>query len=101
MKNIFKNFFRLNQVEKEIYQVKTEIFNLPLKLKRPVAQSVLDGLVEREKKPLLYKLDMLETERNFLISRREAFLPKTIWNLIIPVLASVITAILVTKLQLN
>lgn len=101
MRNPFKNILRLSYIEKEIFQVKTDIFNLPQKLKRPVAQRVLDGLVEREKKPLLHKLDLLETERSFLISKREAFLPKTIWNLIIPIIASVITAVIVTKLQLK
>lgn len=96
------NLFRISAIEKQIFEVKNEMFGLPQKLKNPyVNQGTLDKMVEKAKKPLLHQLDLLETERSFLISQRESWLPKTIWNLLIPILVSVITAIIVTKLQIN
>ncbi len=74
---------------------------MPEKLKRSVVQSVLDGLVEKAKKPLLHRLDLLTTERDFLISKREAFLPKTIWNLVVPIIVSIVTAYLMISLNLK
>lgn len=95
------SFNRLADIEKEIFLTKQEIFDSPQKLKRPVAQEVLDGLVERAKKPLIHKLDMLKTERDFILSKRESWLPKTIWNLVVPVIVSIVTALIVTKLNLD
>lgn len=99
MKHWLKSLWRIREIEKEIFLVKQEMFNLPEKLKRPVTQGVLDGLVEKAKRPLLHRLDLLTTERDFLISKREALLPKTIWNLIVPVIVSVVTAYLMIKLN--
>lgn len=97
----FFNFIRIAKIEEEIYQVKQEVFDLPNKLKGPITQSVFDGRLENAKKPLLHKLDMLRTEREFLLSKREAWLPKTVWNLVVPILVSVLTAIIVTKLDIK
>lgn len=99
---IFFNFKRISDIEKEIFLTKQEIFELPQKLKSPhLSQAQLDGLVNKEKEPLLYKLDLLKIEREFLLSKREAWLPKTIWNLIVPIIVSLIVALVVTKLNLK
>lgn len=98
---IILNFGRMSEIEEEIFLIKQEIFELPKKLKGPIAQNVLDGRIENAKKPLLHRLDILTTERDFLISKREAWLPKTIWNLIVPLVVSVATAWIVIQLNLK
>jgi hypothetical protein len=99
---LIRNINKIHSIEKDIFDVKQEIFNLPKKLKNPGwSQNVLEGHIERNKRPLLHKLDLLETERNFLLAEREALLPKTIWNIIVPIIVSVITALVITKLNLK
>ncbi|OGI95042.1 hypothetical protein A2917_01520 [Candidatus Nomurabacteria bacterium RIFCSPLOWO2_01_FULL_42_17] len=89
------------KIEKEILEIKEEIFDLPNKLRKPIPQSILDGQFDQAKKPLVHRLEILEHKRNFLIDKRESWLPKTIWNLLIPIIISIIVSWFVVKLNLN
>lgn len=40
----------------------------------------------------------LQLKRQFIIDRRESWLPKTIWNLIVPIIAAIITAYITAAL---
>jgi len=48
---------------------------------------------------MIHELEQLKTKKQFLLDRRESWLPKALWNLVAPVVVSIITALIVTILS--
>ena len=80
---------KLKQLEEEISKIKNEIIDLESPLSTIFSQTAFNYRPE-----LNAKLNKLETERQFILDHRESWLPKTIWNIIVPIIISVSIAIL-------
>ena len=81
--------------------LKQEIAKKPKELRKRledvgVSQSQLDGLVENENEPLQDELKKLEIKRQFILDRRNSWVAKSVWNVVVPIVISVITAYLVS-----
>ena len=77
---------KLKEIENEIIEIHE--YDLPF------SGTSLAGTKEWKGK----QLNILEARRRFLLDRRESWLPKTIWNLIIPILASIVTTIVLKNI---
>lgn len=92
---------KLKKIEKQIIEIKEQInFNKNNDVSRQYGGEK-STLVELENEQLLDELDKLETQRNFLLDRRESWIPKTIWNVIVPIVVTVITLYVVELLEIN
>ena len=92
---------KLKNIEEQILVLKSEINsnkNNDVWLQYGGKQS---PMIEQENLQLLSKLDKLETQRKFFLDHRESWMPKTIWNVIVPVLVTIITLYFVKLLGLN
>ncbi len=92
---------KLFSIEKRIIELKQEIAKKPKELRKRledvgVSQSQLDGLVENENEPLQDELKKLEIKRQFILDRRNSWVAKSVWNVVVPIVISVITAYLVS-----
>lgn len=86
---------RLQRIEKRIL----EIMKLVSKDSRErglsgrgIARSFIDDEIKAQDEPLLKEKEQLEKELEFILARRNGWLPTTIWNVIVPVIVSIITA---------
>lgn len=52
-------------------------------------------------KLLRNEINILEKERKFILDRRSSWIPKTIWNVIIPILVTLITTYFLYKFGLK
>ncbi|MHB8870973.1 MAG: hypothetical protein ACYC5G_00740 [Candidatus Doudnabacteria bacterium] len=81
----------LHKIEKRIIEIKQEIANKPKELRQPIPQEILDGQVRVAIKPLTEELEQLQLQRQFILDRRDNLFWKTIWNIIVPIVVSLIT----------
>jgi hypothetical protein len=75
---------KLRKIEREIILLKK---TLVPQVGRGVRmfQDIEDEQTER-------RIEILETKRQHILSRRESWLPKAIWTAIIPIIVSIVTA---------
>ncbi len=69
VKRIFK---KVDEIEVNIFIVKDWIDNLEyivLAQRGPISQSVIEGVVQHDSKPLMAELERLKMERQFLLDR--------------------------------
>lgn len=62
-------WFHIRYIESKIHEQKKEIYNIYYSNCKPIPQSIIDGKTERDRKPMLYKLEQLEQKRKFLIDK--------------------------------
>ena len=93
---------RLGKIEKRILKLKEEIANKPLdvSLSSSVTMATYEKRLEKALKLLNDELEQLETERRFILDRREGLFWKFIWNILIPIIVSVITTYMLSALTL-
>lgn len=92
---------KLKKIEEQIIEIKGQI---NLNKNNDVSLQCGGGkspYVELENERLSDELDKLETQRNFLLDRRESWMPKTIWNVIVPIVVTIITLYIVKLLEIN
>lgn len=98
---------KLRNIEKRISEIQKQIGQTyETAYKQFAVKNHADMAAEGGKTKLLRnELEELETKRKFIVDRRESWLPKTIWNLLVPIvvsiLASVITIYTVNRLGLK
>lgn len=88
---------RLGDIERRIIELKLEIANQERSQHRPVAQPILDRMVEAANRPLKRELDILERKREFIIDARNNLLWRVVWNLAVPIIASLTTYVLIQE----
>lgn len=77
---------RIAKIQKQISQTYETAY------KRYPVKDHADMAAEGGKTKLLRnELDGLETKRKFLLDRRESWLPKTVWSILVPIFVSIIT----------
>jgi len=94
------NFMKLKAIEDRIIKIKQEIANKPKELHRPVPQIFIDGEVKRALKPLNEELEQLQLQRQFILDRRNNLFWKAIWNIVVPIMVSLLTTYVIIKLGL-
>ena len=79
---------RISEIQKQINQTyETAYKQYPVK-------DHADMAAEGGKTKLLRnELETLETKRKFLLDRSESWLPKTLWNVLVPFIVSIIVSI--------
>lgn len=79
---------RIAEIQKQISQTYETAY------KKYSVKDHADMAAEGGKTKLLRnELDELEIKRKFLLDRRESWLPKTLWNVVVPILSSIVTSI--------
>lgn len=92
---------KLKKIEEQIIEVKRQInFNRNNDISRQYGGGQSPH-VKSENEQLSGELGKFETQRNFLLDRRESWMPKTIWNVILPIIVTIITLYLAKLLGLN
>lgn len=89
----FRSHRELARIEREIIATKQALAGLPEKMRSEnpgVILGILNGKIEKEKRPLVHKLDELETRRRFILDRREGSASRLIWFFVIPLVASLV-----------
>ena len=80
---------RLRKVEKEILRIHRMIIT--------PSKDLLYGIdyisSDDQKKMFIHELEKLKTERKFLLDRRESWLPKTLWMVLVPIAVSIVAAV--------
>lgn len=84
---IFRN--RLKEIEEEILSIRRESNNHP---GIPVGNSYN---VRRDQED--QRIDVLEDERKFILDRRNGWKPKVIWDVLVPIVVTVITTFIISK----
>ena len=94
----FNIMSKLQKIEKRITELKIEISNKPeeihaknIKSGGIITQGQFERMVESENKKLKDELDILEKERQFIVDRKDPLWVKIIWNIIVPIIVTVIT----------
>ncbi len=87
-----RNPFRskLSKIEDEIV-VTQELRRKLISSKFLSTQYVPEESLELRIEHLDSQISTLETKRNFILDRREGWLPKTIWNILVSIVVTVIT----------
>ena len=88
----------IKEIEKRIIEIKKEIAGKPKELKAPIAQVLLDGQIRNAIKPLQEELAILEIKRQFILDKRDSLFSRVIWNIVVPIIVSSVTAFLVSKI---
>ena len=87
---------RLKKIENRIAEIQNKINQVyEIAYKKYPVKDHADMAAEGGKTRLLRnEIETLETRRKFLLDRRESWLPKSLWNIIIPVLVSITASII-------
>lgn len=90
---------KLRKLEKRILAVHQEMSKKEDELSsrlshHGVTDAQLQKLTKSENKLLQAEFEELTMERQFLLDRREYWLPKTIWILLVPIVVSLIVSII-------
>ncbi|OGH12272.1 MAG: hypothetical protein A2776_00965 [Candidatus Levybacteria bacterium RIFCSPHIGHO2_01_FULL_40_10] len=90
---------KLGKIERRILEIKTILGDEKRRksLATGVPMSVFEGRLEQANRPLEKELDKLESERKFILDNRNSIFWRIIWNAIVPIIVSFITAYLVSK----
>ena len=86
---------KLKSIESRIIEIQKQISQIYMTAykKYPVKDHADMAAEGGETKLLRNELETLETRRKFLLDRRESWLPKSIWNVVIPIVVSIIASI--------
>lgn len=83
---------KLRKIEQKIIEIQRRINE---EINIPYYTGVLN-----KKNILLAEKELLDTERKFLLDRRESWLPKTLSSIVIPIIVSLLTVYLTKKMGL-
>lgn len=93
-------FTRISDIERRILEIKKTLSDK--KREKEMASEIpmpaFEKKLEIANRPLLEELDQLETERKFLLDERDSLFWRIIWNVVVPIIVSLITASIVTRL---
>ena len=94
---------RLREIEKRILAINNILSDKTREgnLASGVVTSMFEGVLKNANRPFLEERLQLETERQFILDRREGLLWKLVWNVAIPVIVSVLTVYALKKLGLG
>jgi len=82
---------KLKNIEKKINEINQELIETN-------SRKVVVG----DSTPKLQsELTTLKTKRQFLLDRRNSWLPKTIWSVLVPIIVSVVSTIIILYLTKN
>lgn len=85
---------RIEEIQKQIEETYKTAYN------RYAVKDHADMAAEGGKTKLLRnELEGLETKRRFELDHRESWLPKTLWNVIVPILVSIMASVTVLYLS--
>jgi hypothetical protein len=93
---------KLNRIEKRILEIDRIVTDKKREkeIRTPgVVQSINDARIEQANKPLLDERQQLTTEREFIIARRDNLFWRAIWNILVPVVVSILTVYLISYLN--
>ena len=91
---------RLSEIEKRILEIKKILSDTDrekfIRVNTYQSLNVFGGPtgLEQENRPLIEEREALETERRFILDRRENLFWRTIWSGVIPVIASIATVLI-------
>ena len=98
---------RLSEIEKRILEIKKILSDSDrekfIQASTYQALNVFGGptVLEQENRPLIEEKEALETERRFILDRRENLFWRTIWSGVIPVIASIATVLILNHFGLK
>lgn len=94
---------KLNQIEKRILGIKNILADKDRekKIASGVAMPVFEGRLKNANRPLLEEKDRLETERQFILDRRDSLFWRVVWNILVPILVSICTVYALNRFGLN
>lgn len=86
---------QLHSIEKRITEIQKQISQTyAIAYKKYAVKDHADMAAEGGKTKLLRnELEELETKRKFLLDRRESWLPKALWNVLVPIIVSIIASL--------
>jgi hypothetical protein len=67
---------------------------------RGIVRHFIDDEMKSQDEPLLKEKTLLETERQFILGRRDNLFWKALWNVIVPILVTIMTMIVLSKFGL-
>ena len=87
---------KITKIEKRIVEVNHQIEEMyEIAYKKYPVKDHADTAAEGGKTKLLRnEINTLEIQRRFLLDRRESWLPKTLWIVLVPIIISIVTSIL-------
>ncbi|MEI6280896.1 MAG: hypothetical protein WCP17_02765 [bacterium] len=94
---------KLSQIEKRILEIKNILADKDRekKIASGLAMPVFEGRLKNANRPLLEEKDRLETERQFILDRRDSLLWRVVWNILVPILVSICTVYALNQFGLN
>lgn len=94
---------KLNQIEKRILEIKNILADKDRekKIASGVAMPIFEGRLKNANRPLLEEKDRLETERQFILDRRDSLFWRVVWNIFVPILVSICTVYALNGFGLN
>ena len=94
---------RLKKIEKRILEIKNILADKDRekKMASGVVMPVFEGRLKNANRPLLEEKDRLETERQFILDRRDSMLWRVVWNILVPIFVSICTVYALNRFGLN
>lgn len=94
MTNLKDTEKQINEIKQKIAEIKSdEVFNEQF--------AIQSFSKEKQIFYLQSELDKFETRRKFLLDRRNSWLPKTTWNVLVPIIVSVVSTIVILYITKN
>ncbi len=91
----------LGKIEKRIFEIKDTLSDKSRE--KSMASSVPMSIFERRlvaaNRPLLEELEKLEIRRRFILDKRDSLFWRVVWNVIVPMIVSVVTAFIVSSIS--
>ncbi len=99
-KNVFKYTgpLSLKDIEERLLEIDAEKSARIHNAKEDYSGSIDDEIEANDIAYLDVEKTQLEMKRQFILDKRESWLPKTIWNLFVPIVVAIITAYITTIL---
>lgn len=89
---------RLREVEERILEISVILTDEKRRkdFAKGVAMPIFEGRLVNANRPLIAEKERLEQERLFLIDRRDSLSWRFVWNIIIPILVTIITVLVLS-----
>ena len=83
----------LRQIEKRILEINEILADKERerKMASGISMPIFEGRLKNANRPLLDEKAQLETNRQFLLDRRDSLFWRVIWNVLVPILVSITT----------
>ena len=93
---------RLSSIEKRIQEIDGILADKEREkqMASGISMPFFKGMLKNANRPLIDERTRLETERRFILDRRESIFWRIIWNVIVPVFVSVMTMYTIFRLGL-